>query len=93
MYAAETAVSGQTYRVALNIGHRPTLNNPRPQLRVEAHLLDFTGDLYGTELELVPLARLRAEMKFGSLPELREQIARDVAAVRLADGRDSGKTL
>ena len=93
VYAAETAVSGQTYRVALNIGHRPTLNNPRPQLRVEAHLLDFTGDLYGTELELVPLARLRAEMKFGSLPELREQIARDVAAVRLADGRDSGKTL
>jgi riboflavin kinase/FMN adenylyltransferase len=56
-----------------------------PQLRVEAHLLDFDGQLYGLELELEVGAKLREERRFGSPGELREQIARDVAAVRLEE--------
>ena len=62
----------------LNIGNRPTLQNPNPQLRVEAHLLDFDADLYGQELEIVFVEQLRDEKKFASLSELRHQIARDV---------------
>ena len=48
-------------RAVLNIGHRPTLQNPTPQLRVEAHLLDFNGDLYGQELEIEIGEKLRDE--------------------------------
>ncbi len=81
VYAASTKVDGKFFRAALNIGVRPTVTAGL-QLRVEAHLLDFAGDLYGTELELEIGAKLRAERKFSSPSELREQIARDVAAVR-----------
>jgi len=84
VYSAVTQVKGQTYRVALNIGVRPTLAAPQPQLRVEAHLLDFSGDLYGSELELELGQKLRDEQRFASPDELRRQIERDVAAVRAA---------
>ncbi|HZI33702.1 MAG TPA: bifunctional riboflavin kinase/FAD synthetase [Candidatus Binatia bacterium] len=84
VYAASTKLHGQFYRVALNIGLRPTVAANRPQLRVEAHLLDFSGDLYGTELQVEIGAKLRDEQRFGSPDELRRQIERDVAAVRLA---------
>jgi len=78
VYAVHAEVGGKTYRAVLNIGHRPTLQNPNPQLRVEAHLIDFTGDLYGHELEVAFVEKLRAEKKFPSLAELRQQIARDI---------------
>jgi riboflavin kinase/FMN adenylyltransferase len=84
VYAASTKLKEQFYRVALNIGIRPTVATAQPQLRVEAQLLDFSGDLYGAELELELGVKLRAEQKFASATELREQIARDVAAVRSA---------
>jgi riboflavin kinase/FMN adenylyltransferase len=78
VYAARAAVRGETHRAVLNIGHRPTLENPVPQLRVEVHLLDYTGDLYGEELEIAFAEELREEKKFPSLAALREQIARDI---------------
>jgi riboflavin kinase / FMN adenylyltransferase len=68
--------------VALNIGMRPTVASTKPVLRVEAHILDFSGDLYGTELELEIGEKLRDERKFASLEELRQQIALDVSQVR-----------
>jgi riboflavin kinase/FMN adenylyltransferase len=81
VYAACVNFSGQFYRAALNIGTRPTVA-AQPQLRVEAHVLDFSGDLYGAELELEVGLKLRDERRFGSPVELRGQIARDVTAVR-----------
>jgi riboflavin kinase/FMN adenylyltransferase len=78
VYAVHAEAEGRTCRAVLNIGHRPTLQNPSPQLRVEAHLIDFAGDLYGQEVELVFVEKLRAEKKFGSLGELRHQIAQDI---------------
>jgi riboflavin kinase/FMN adenylyltransferase len=84
VYAASVKLKGQFYRVALNIGTRPTVATAQTQLRVEAHLLDFSGDLYGAELELELGVKLRDERKFSSPAELREQIGRDVAAVRAA---------
>jgi riboflavin kinase/FMN adenylyltransferase len=84
VYAASTHWQGHFYRAALNIGVRPTVASAQPELRVEAHLLDFSGDLYGTELEVEISAKLRAEQRFASPDELRQQIARDVAAVRLS---------
>lgn len=82
VYAAATKLSGQFYRAALNIGFRPTLGSSEPQLRVEAHLLDFDANLYGAELEIEPGVKLRDERKFSSKDQLRRQIGLDVAEVR-----------
>jgi riboflavin kinase / FMN adenylyltransferase len=78
VYAVHAEVDGRRYRSVLNIGLRPTLQRPEPHLTVEAHLIDFTGDLYGRELEVTFLEQLRPEKKFASLAELRDQIARDI---------------
>ncbi len=79
VYAAHACVKGRTYRAVLNIGHRPTLKSPTPELRVEVHLLDFTGEIYGQEVEVTFAGKLRDEQKFASLDELKDQIARDIA--------------
>ena len=60
-----------------NIGVRPTIGGGKRS--VETHLLDFAGDLYGAQLRLDLVARLRDEKRFASLDELKAQIARDVA--------------
>ena len=78
VYAVHAEADGRTHRAVLNIGHRPTLQDPHPQLRVEAHLIDFTGDLYGKELEVAFVEKLRPEQKFASLGDLRHQIAQDI---------------
>ena len=78
VYAVHAEVGGHRHRAVLNIGVRPTLQHPNPPLRVETHLLDFTGDLYGKEIEIVFVEKLRDEKKFGSVTELREQIAKDI---------------
>ena len=82
VYSGCTKLNGQFYRVALNIGLRPTVASAKPQLRVEAHLLDFNGNLYGKELEIEIGDKLRGERKFDSPDELREQIGKDVESVR-----------
>ena len=82
VYAGLTTVKKKSHRVALNIGFRPTMVSAKPELRVEAHLLDFSGRLYGTELEIEIGEKLRDERKFASPTELRAQIALDIAAVR-----------
>ncbi len=82
VYSGCAKLAGQLYHVALNIGLRPTVASATPQLRVEAHLLDFDGNLYGTELEVEIGGKLRDEQKFASIGELREQIAHDIAKVR-----------
>ena len=79
VYLGLAKIGKKSRPVALNIGFRPTLATGGPQLRVEAHLLDFTGDLYGQELEIEIGEKLRDEKKFASLDELKVQISRDVA--------------
>jgi riboflavin kinase / FMN adenylyltransferase len=82
VYSGCTKFKGHLYRVALNIGVRPTVASARPLLRVEAHLLDFDGNLYDEDLEVEIGKKLRDEKKFASPVELREQIARDIDHVR-----------
>ena len=83
VYAGWATCSGRNYRVALNIGLRPTVASAAPQLRVEAHLLDFAGELYGSELEVQVGQKLRAERRFDSVDELRQQIAEDIRSIRV----------
>jgi riboflavin kinase / FMN adenylyltransferase len=80
VYAADAQWGGQTRRAAVNIGRRPTVDSPAGGLCVEAHLLDFAGDIYGQEIELTFLKKLREERKFPSAAALQQQIERDVAA-------------
>jgi riboflavin kinase/FMN adenylyltransferase len=65
---------------AASVGRRPAVGGT--DLRCEVHLFDFTGDLYGRQLEVELLSRLRDEWDFDSLDALRAQIARDVEAAR-----------
>ena len=69
-----------TYQAAISIGYRPTFQ--KTDLRVEAYLLDFTGDLYQQRLELRFVARLRDEVQFPDAASLSAQIARDVEETR-----------
>jgi riboflavin kinase/FMN adenylyltransferase len=79
VYAVHAAVRGKIHRAVLNIGFRPTLGNPKVQPRVEAHLLDFSEDVYQQEMEIGFVEKLRDEKQFPSLDELKKQIARDIA--------------
>jgi riboflavin kinase/FMN adenylyltransferase len=63
------------------VGFRPTFRDGR-DLVAEAHVLDFSGDLYGVEIDLTFEGRLREEERFESSDALREQIARDIDRAR-----------
>ena len=66
------------YQGVANIGNRPTVQGQRQQL--EAHLFDFKGDLYGSQIEVLLQHKLRSEQRFDSLAQLQQQIAADVLA-------------
>ena len=83
VFAVEVAGGGDTRRGVANAGFRPTLNDAGlRRWQLEAHLLDFSGDLYGRRLEVRPLFRIRDEKKFSSVEELKENIANDIVAAR-----------
>lgn len=80
VYAAEaTTADGNRYRAVVNIGVSPTVSEGLP-LSVEAYLINYSGNLYGTDLRLDFLRRLRDEKKFGDISALKEGIAADVRA-------------
>lgn len=60
----------------VNIGRSPTVAGERAR-RLEAHLIGFDGELYGRTIEVALLRHIRPERRFGSLPELKEQILKD----------------
>lgn len=82
IYATWAWVGGERFAAATNIGINPTFTPGRQNIGVEAHLLDFSGDLYGREVRLEFVARLRGEQKFPSVEALLAQIQDDIARVR-----------
>lgn len=81
IYACVTKTPGGEYPAAVSIGYRPTVTDSgKPVL--EAHLLDFEGELYGQTIEVVFRQKIREEEKFASMEELRRQIAADVEKIR-----------
>lgn len=82
VYAVHARLRGREHRGALNLGFRPTLASPTPRLQCEVHLLDFAEEIYGEELELTFVAKLRDEQKFPNVEALQSQITRDLAAAR-----------
>ena len=81
IYACRAEVGGEHRIAAVNVGVRPTFQTGRGLL-VEAYLLDFDGDIYGQELRLEFLERLRGEKRFDSVEALVEQMHRDVDEAR-----------
>lgn len=80
IYAGWATGPAGEHQAAISVGYRPTFD--KTDLRVEAYLLDFDGDLYQQRLELRFVARLREQAKFRDARALSEQIARDVADTR-----------
>jgi riboflavin kinase/FMN adenylyltransferase len=83
VYAARVQAGRQRHLGAVNIGVRPTIYGPDGAPLLEAHLLDFDGDLYGKVLSIDLVERLRPEQRFGGLDELVTQLRSDVARARL----------
>jgi len=79
--AGDSEWAGQSLPVVTNVGFRPTFRDGR-DLVAEAHILDFSGDLYGVEIDLTFEGRLREEERFESSDALRDQIARDIEQAR-----------
>lgn len=83
VYAADAITTdGRKYRAVVNIGRRPTVDNPAASVTIEAHLDGFTGSLYDQPLTLHFLDRLRGERKFADLDELKAAIASDLNRAR-----------
>ena len=82
VYASRGSVEGKLWPAVTNIGFRPTFGNDLSSPRIEAHILDFSGDLYGQDVELFFVDRLRDEMKFSEVDDLIAQITQDVSETR-----------
>jgi riboflavin kinase/FMN adenylyltransferase len=79
VYAVRALVRGELLPGVANLGHRPTVENAGTERHLEVHLFDFAQDIYGEDMEVRFVQRLREERRFDSLDALKEQIARDAA--------------
>jgi riboflavin kinase/FMN adenylyltransferase len=80
VYAVVARVDGRAFPAVASFGTRPTVDDGPPLL--EVHLLDFDGDLYGREMEVEFVERIRDEVKFDSLPALVAEMNRDKERAR-----------
>jgi riboflavin kinase/FMN adenylyltransferase len=76
VYTSWAHINGNAYQAMTNIGKNPTFG--LNQRTVEAYLINYHGDLYGAELQLDIVARLRGEKKFKNSDELKKQVAEDI---------------
>lgn len=76
VYAVWVYLKDKTYKGMLYIGDRPTLDNGN-NITLEVNILDFSGDIYNNEITVAFIHYVRGDVKFGSLDELKEQLARD----------------
>jgi riboflavin kinase/FMN adenylyltransferase len=84
VYAVDVSWQDRTWRGAANVGPNPTFGEQAR--KVEVHLLDFEGDLYGERLSLDFIAKIRDTRAFAGVDELVQQIRDDVNAVRSLHG-------
>ncbi len=82
VYACWAWLGEERHPAVTNIGIRPTFVSRSPRPHVEAHILDFRGDLYERQVMLEFVARLREERRFPSVEALIAQIQRDIARAR-----------
>lgn len=81
VYACLVELNGKRFSAAVNIGHNPTFQS-EGQVSVEAHILDFSSDIYGVPMRLEFVERIRDEQKFSSVIALTDQIKKDIVRAR-----------
>ena len=81
VYDVRVTHNGSRYKGVMNIGVKPTLGKDLKRT-VEVHIIDFSGDVYGTDITVSLQRRLRGEMSFSSIDELRKRINADVEIVK-----------
>lgn len=84
VYAGNAIIDSHWYKAAINIGKRPTVDSTE-KIVVEVHILDFSDDLYNSEIEIVFYDFIRSEKKFETKNDLVNQIKKDVEAIRNLD--------
>jgi len=90
VYATWAFIDGQAYQSITNIGLRPTFDGEGRT--VETYIINYKGNLYGQELKIDMVERLRGERRFDTVEELKKQIAEDVKqGVGILDSRDINK--
>lgn len=82
VYAVRARIGSETHGGVVNIGIRPTFESRTHQRILEVHLLDFKRDIYGQDVDVLFLKKLRDEKKFESAESLKQQIAADVQTAR-----------
>jgi len=82
VYLAEAAIDGKLHQGVINLGVRPTVKGQKSERVLEVHLLDFSSDIYGKDVEVRFLRYLRPEKKFDSIDALIKQITADVRQAR-----------
>ena len=80
VYAVYIVLDGNKYKAMLNIGKNPTFGNQEQS--IEAHIFDFSSDIYGKTLDCWFIERIRDEKKFNGIEELKKQLALDAIAVQ-----------
>ena len=80
VYKAVATILGERYKAAVNVGKNPTFDAGKRT--VEAHILDFSGDLYDKEIKLEFLEKIRDDIKFESVEDLKKQIENDIKKVQ-----------
>ncbi len=80
VYAVRVFLEGKQYDGVANAGFRPTFD--KRDLCLEAHILDFSGEVYGKEITLFFVAKIRDEKRFESLEALKAQIEKDIVEGR-----------
>jgi len=80
VYITDVDVGGKRYPAVTNIGYNPTFDGQ--SLTIETYILDFSGDLYDRNIALYFLERVRNEVRFSSVDELKERIWKDVEVAR-----------
>ncbi|MEI8019365.1 MAG: bifunctional riboflavin kinase/FAD synthetase [Schlesneria sp.] len=85
VYAAQTAIDGIEYGAAVNVGPNPTFGESAK--KVEVHILDFDGDLYGKSLDVDFLQKIRDVIRFTSVDGLLGQLQKDLFEIRSIVGK------
>jgi riboflavin kinase/FMN adenylyltransferase len=77
VYAVKVELNNTLYNGMLNIGHRPTVNTDKLLKTIEAHILDFDRDIYDHSIKVHFVARIRDEIRFDSIENLKQQLTKD----------------
>jgi riboflavin kinase/FMN adenylyltransferase len=79
VYAVKVKTGGEIYKGMLNIGIRPTFNINPDHKSIEVHIFNFDADIYGADITLIFVEKIRDEQKFASIDQLKEQLRKDQA--------------